>query len=104
GMRAISVAGYNNFTADFEHRDIPLIEYQIHCGTELARLTRDIGGNMVRVFTAYEHPASGFGATWDMVVKSLKECAHRAAEFGVVIGVQNHHDIAAGYESQYDVI
>src|SRR5436190_6549577 len=34
GMRAISVAGYNNFTADFEHRDIPLIEYQIHCVTE----------------------------------------------------------------------
>ncbi len=38
------------------------------------------------------------------MVAALKECAKRASEFGVTIGVQNHHDIAVGYESQYDLI
>ena len=103
-MRAVYVAAYTNFSADYEHREIPQVEYQIHCVTELAKLARDLGGNMVRVFTAYEHPACDFGATWNLVVKALKECAQRAAEYGVVIGVQNHHDLAAGWESQYDLI
>jgi sugar phosphate isomerase/epimerase len=103
-MRAVYVAGYTNFTADYEHREVPQIEYQIHCVTELARLAHDLGGNMVRVFTAYEHPACDYGAAWNLVVKALKECAQRAAEYGVVIGVQNHHDVAVGYESQFDLI
>ena len=34
----------------------------------------------------------------------IKECARRAAEFGVTIGVQNHHDLAVGWESQRDLI
>ena len=58
----------------------------------------------MRIFTAYENPAAGYTAQWNMVVAALKECAQRAAEFGVTIGVQNHHDIAVGYESQYDLI
>lgn len=104
GMKAIYVAGYNNFAADLEHKDVPNVEFQIHCVTELARLAHDLGGNMVRVFTAYEHPSAEYGTQWNLVVKALKECSQRAAEFGVIIGVQNHHDIAAGYEAQYDLI
>jgi len=38
------------------------------------------------------------------VVSAIKECSRRASEFGVTIGVQNHHDLAAGFESQYDMI
>jgi sugar phosphate isomerase/epimerase len=72
--------------------------------TELARLARDIGGNLVRVFTGYEHPAGAYLAQWNLVVGALKECAQRAAEFGVTIGVQNHHDIGVDYRSQQDLI
>src|SRR5262249_33211021 len=102
-MRAVYVAGYTNFTADYEHREVPQIEYQIHCVTELARLAHDLGGNMVRVFTAYEHPACDYGAAWNLVVKALKESAQRAAEFGVVIGVHSHHDVSFGCEVQFDL-
>ena len=38
------------------------------------------------------------------MVDVLRECACRAADRGVTIGVQNHHDIACGYESLYDLI
>lgn len=100
----VAIAGYNNFTADWEHRDIPQFEMQILHVVELARLARDLGADLVRVFTGYEHTAATYRAQWDAVVAALKECAARAAELGVTLGVQNHHDIGVGYESHYDLI
>jgi sugar phosphate isomerase/epimerase len=103
-MRTICVAGYTNFTADLEHSEIPTHEIQIQHVTELSRMARDLGGNLVRVFTGYENPAATYLAQWSLLVRALRECARRAADFGVTIAVQNHHDIAAGYESQFDLI
>ena len=104
GLRTVAIAGYTNFTADLEHGDIPHRETQIQHVTELARMARDLGGTMVRVFTGYDNPAAGYGAQWNMVVAALRECARRAAPFGVTVGVQNHHDIAAGWETMHDLI
>ncbi|PYT31643.1 MAG: sugar phosphate isomerase/epimerase [Acidobacteria bacterium] len=95
-LRDLCIAGYNNFTGDLEHGEVYI--------TDLARLAHDLGGSLVRIFTAYENPAVGYAAQWNLVVAALKECAKRAGEFGVTLGVQNHHDIAVGYESQYDLI
>ena len=103
-LRDLCIAGYNNFTGDLEHGEVPQREIQVHYITDLAKLAHDLGGSLVRIFTAYENPAAGYTAQWNLVVAALKECAKRAAEFGVTLGVQNHHDIAVGYESQYDLI
>src|SRR5437879_3415119 len=103
-LRSICIAGYTNFTADLEHADIPHREMQVRHVIELAEMARDLGGNLVRVFTGYEHPAANWAAQWNRVKECLKECARRSAEFGVTIGVQNHHDIAAGFESLHDLI
>ena len=104
GLRMSSIAGYTNFTADLEHRDIPHREFQIRHVADLAQMARDLGGSVVRIFTGYEHPSAGRGEQWSQVVAALRECADRAAGFGVTIGVQNHHDIACDYLSQYDLI
>ncbi|MCC6591100.1 MAG: sugar phosphate isomerase/epimerase [Bryobacterales bacterium] len=103
-LSTVVVAGYNNITADLDHTEVPQRELQIVYITELARLTHDLGGKILRIFTGYEHPASAYGAQWNMVVATLKECAKRASDFGVTIGVQNHHDIAVGYEAMHDLI
>jgi sugar phosphate isomerase/epimerase len=58
----------------------------------------------VRVFTGFERPDVSYDQQWDWCVQSLRECARRAADWGVTIGVQNHHDIAAHYESLYDLL
>ena len=99
-----AVAGYTNFTADLEHGEVPHREFQIEYVTELARLASGIGARMVRVFTGYDHPAASYTAQWNMIVAALKECCRRAADFGVTIGVQNHHDIAVGSESMHDLL
>ena len=103
-MRDLCLAGYCNLTADLEHADIPQREMQVLYITELARLAHDLGGKLVRVFTGYEHPAADLSRQWKLVVESLREASKRAAEFDVVIGVQNHHDIGAGYQSLHDLI
>ena len=96
--------GYNNLTADLEHSEVPHREIQIQHITELARLASDLGGGFVRIFTGYENPASTYHAQWKLIVEALKESARRASEFGVTLGVQNHHDIGVGYESFNDLI
>jgi sugar phosphate isomerase/epimerase len=104
GLTTVCIGGYNNFTADLEHGEVPTKEIQIHYVTELARLAHDLGGNLIRIYSGYEHPAAGYLPQWDLVVSALKECAQRAAEFDVTVGVQNHHDIAVDYRSQFDLI
>jgi sugar phosphate isomerase/epimerase len=103
-LRRVCLAGYTNFTADLEHGDIPHREMQIQHVTGLARMAQQLGGDLVRIFTGYENPAATYAAQWKILVEALRECARRASEYGVAIGVQNHHDIAAGYEVMYDLI
>jgi len=100
----ICVAAYNNFTADAEHGEVPTGEIHIHHISELARLTADLGGACLRVFTGYEQAGGGYAAQWALVVRAIQECSRRAAEFGVTIAVQNHHDIGAPVASHAQLI
>ncbi len=104
GLRHVCLAGYTNFTGDLEHGDIPHREMQIQHVTDLARMGQALGAKAVRIFTGYENPAAGYAAQWKILVDSLRECARRAAAYGVVVGVQNHHDLAAGYETLHDLL
>jgi sugar phosphate isomerase/epimerase len=104
GVRVVCVAGYTNFTADLEHGDIPHREMQIAHVTDLCRIAHRLGSRLVRVFTGYESAVASPHAQWKWIVDALRECACRAADRGVTIGVQNHHDIACGYESLHDLI
>lgn len=93
------LAAYTNFTADAEHAEVPLREIQVHHVGELARLAVDLGGSIVRVFTAYEHPAVPYSRAWDQTAAAIKECCRRAADVGATIAVQNHHDLAGHADS-----
>jgi len=103
-IERVCVAGYNNFTADLEHAEVPHREIQVQYVTELARLAHDLGSGFVRIFTGYENPATNYHAQWKLIVEALRESARRAHEFGVTLGIQNHHDIGVGYESFNDLI
>src|SRR5712692_3965472 len=67
-------------------------------------MARDLGEGVVRSFTDYAHAASSYSALWQLTIETLRDGARHAAEFGVTIGVQNHHDLAAHYESQFDLV
>jgi sugar phosphate isomerase/epimerase len=74
--------------------EVPYVEMQIAYVESLARIARQLGCGIVRVFTAYESSHVPFSALWDRTVKALRECCDRAAAHQVSIAIQNHHDIA----------
>jgi len=103
-LEFVCMAGYTDFCAGTDHPDVPHREMQIGYVTELAKIAHELGGSLVRIFTEFERPDISYDQQWDWCVQSLRECAQRAADWGVTVGVQNHHDIAAHYESMYDLL
>jgi L-ribulose-5-phosphate 3-epimerase len=73
GLQSTCVAGYTNLTADLEHGDIPTREPHIRHVLDLAEMARDLGGNLVRLFTGYEKPCSTYAAQSALVVQSLNK-------------------------------
>lgn len=104
GLAPVCLAGYTDFCIGNEHPEIPTREMQILYVSELARLARDIGSSMIRVFTGYAGTGATFDQNWNWCVEALRECSRRAADFGVTVGVQNHHDTAVHHESLNDLL
>jgi sugar phosphate isomerase/epimerase len=93
GVRCGAIAAYNDFAAQ-PAAEVPFVEMQIRYVAELARLASALDAPIVRVFTGYDREGTASTAAWNLVVSSLRECADRAADFGVTLAVQNHHDLA----------
>jgi sugar phosphate isomerase/epimerase len=99
GLELVCIAGYNDFTAGVDKSGIPNVEIQAVYIGELAKLARDLGTNMVRVFTGYERPDIPYEKQYAMVVQGLKMAGKLAARYGVTLVVQNHHDIAVHHDA-----
>ena len=98
GLKIVCMAGYTDFTAGVDKAGIPNAEIQACYVGQLARLASDLGTDMVRVFTGYERPGVPFDTQYAMVVEGLKLAGRIAAEYGVTLAVQNHHDIASHHD------
>jgi sugar phosphate isomerase/epimerase len=72
GLELVCIAGYNDFTAGVDKSSIPNVEIQAVYIGELARLARDLGTNMVRVFTGYDRSDLPYASQYAMVVEGLK--------------------------------
>jgi len=104
GLRVAAIAAYTDFTGGTGAAEVPFGEMQIAYVTELARRAPVLGCNLVRVFTSYEHEGAGFMAEWRATVDALRACCDRAAEFGVQIGVQNHHDVGVDTKAYIELL
>ncbi len=104
GLRVAVLAGYNDFALGADAPDVPLREMQVYCIGEWARLAADLGCSLVRVFTCFERGSVAYQACWAQAVACLREAARRAADFGVTLGVQNHHDLAVHHDSLADLL
>lgn len=99
GLELVCLAGYTDFTAGVDKVGIPNVEIQAIYVGELARLARDLGTNMVRVFTGYERPDITYDRQYAMVVEALQMAGRIAAGYGVTLAVQNHHDIGIHHDA-----
>lgn len=104
GLTGNVLAGYCDLTAGLDRRDIPHREIQTHYLIELGRLARDLGIGVVRVFSGYESPHASYSEQWNLAVAALKEAARRYADLGVILGLQNHHDLGASWQQYRDLL
>jgi len=104
GLKLVCLAGYPDFTASADKPGIPSAEMGAVYVGELARLAHDLDAPYVRVFTGYERPGVPFDTQWGIVVQGLKMASRKAAEYGVTLAVQNHHDIAIHPDATYWLI
>lgn len=101
GLTLVALAGYTDFTAGIDKPGIPNAEIQAAWVGECAELARDLGCNMLRIFTGYERPGIPYDKQYAEVVKGLKMAGKLAAKYGVTLAVQNHHDIALHHDAMY---
>jgi sugar phosphate isomerase/epimerase len=104
GLELACLAGYTDFCAGADSPGLPFRELHVVYVTELARLASDLGGNMVRVFTGYERAQFPLRQQWSWCVETLRLASRRAAEFGVTLAIQNHHDLGVHHDSMHDLI
>jgi sugar phosphate isomerase/epimerase len=100
-LELVGLAGYTDFTAGIDKAGIPNVEIQACYVGELARLASDLGTDMVRIFTGYERPGIPFDIQYAQVLEGLKLAGRKAAEYGVTLAVQNHHDIAVHHDMMH---
>ncbi|HEV3023978.1 MAG TPA: sugar phosphate isomerase/epimerase family protein [Pirellulales bacterium] len=98
GVEIATIAGYTDFTAGRQAAEVPFVEMQLSYVAALARIARALDAKIVRVFSGYSGEGCDHQADWDKCVKALGESAGLAADFGVVLGLQNHHDVGVSVE------
>ena len=98
------LAGYTNFSGGAEATEVPFVEMQVHYTRELARLAEALDCPLVRVFTSYERDDMPIAENWARTVAAIEQCCDAAAEFGVTIGIQNHHDVAVDTRSLMEML
>ena len=93
GIEIATLAAYTDFTAGRNAAEVPFVEMQILYVRQLARLAKALGAKIVRVFSGYFTDLADHQSDWQKCVVALRESAAVAAEFGVTLGLQNHHDV-----------
>jgi sugar phosphate isomerase/epimerase len=70
----------------------------------LARIGRILGAKIIRVFTGYMTDENSYKADWDKCVAAVRDCADAAGDEGLILGVQNHHDVAVGPQAYLEFL
>ena len=103
GIEIATIAGYTNFTGGTA-AEVPTVEVQVAYVRELARIGGALGAKIVRIFTGYFTDPDGAPRDWDTCVDAVRQCAAAAQEHGILVGVQNHHDVAVGFDSYVEFL
>ncbi len=99
-----TIAAYTDFTASPAAAEVPFGEMQVAYVRRLARLGRVLGAKIIRVFTGYMTDEHSYKADWDKCVAAVRDCADAAGDEGLIVGVQNHHDVAVGPQAYLEFL
>jgi sugar phosphate isomerase/epimerase len=104
GIEIATIAGYTDFTSNPRAAEVPFGEMQILYVRQLARMAGSLGAKIIRVFSGYFTAPENFASDWNGCVAALREAADAAAQYGVILGLQNHHDVGVSTESYEELL
>lgn len=104
GVEIATIAGYTDFTAGASAAEVPFNEMQVGYVREMARMGARLGARIVRIFTGYTTQTESSSADWDKCVRAVRACAGAVDGFGLVLGVQNHHDVAVTCDAMLEFL
>jgi len=84
--------------------EVPQIEFQIAYVESLVRIAAQLGTKVVRIFGAYEIDGQDPQMQWNRCATAIREMCDRAAAHGVIIAMQNHHDIGLHTEALLEML
>jgi len=93
GLKLACIAGYQDFSTDLEHPDMPRLEKELLYLRETVRLAHDLGCNIVRIYSGFIRPDIPYQDQWDWCVSYIREGAKFAEDHGVFLALQNHSEI-----------
>ncbi len=103
GIEIATIAGYTNFTMGRD-TEIPSVEIQIAYVRSLAQLDQKLGAKIIRVFTGYHKDSDAYARDWGICVDAMREAAQMTADYGVMLGVQNHHDVGVSVDAYVEFL
>lgn len=103
GVQIATLAGYTDFTLGRD-TETPSVEFQVAYVRTLAQLAQQLGARQVRIFTGYVTEPAAYRGDWTVCVGAVREAAKMAADCGVILGVQNHHDVGVGVDSYLEFL
>jgi sugar phosphate isomerase/epimerase len=103
GVEIATIAGYTDFTLG-SGTETPAVEIQIAYVQRLAKIAQLLGAKVVRIFSGYTTQAEAYQRDWETCVRAIHECAVRASDCGVVLGVQNHHDVGVSVDAYIELL
>lgn len=103
GLDIATVAGYTDFTLA-AGSETPAVEVQLAYVRRLAEMAQALGARIVRVFTGYTTQSEAYQRDWDTCVRAVRSCGRLAADCGVTIGIQNHHDVGVGVDAYVEFL
>jgi sugar phosphate isomerase/epimerase len=93
GLELPCIAGYQDFSTDLDHPDMPRLEKELLYLRETVRLAHDLGCNIVRIYSGFLRPDIPYMDQWKWCVDYIREGAQFAENHGVFLALQNHSEI-----------
>ena len=104
GVEIATIAAYTDFTHGKSAPDVPFREMQFAYVRTLAKIASQLGAKILRVFTGYATAENAYLEDWEKTVSAIRECSMIAQDYGIMLGVQNHHDIANGCDAYIEFL
>lgn len=104
GLVLPCIAGYQDFSDDHLHLDMPKGEKELLYLRESIRIARDLGAKILRIYSSFLYPDIQRSLLWKQCVKYLKEGVKHAEDSDVILALQNHSELTFNHVDVLEMI